>query len=71
MRTIALGLLAVTVAALAVAEAAMQPTPADRVMLYTTFAGMLLATSVLAFGALRFTRQARSLVSTIRLVALA
>lgn len=71
MRTIALGLLAVTVAALAVAEAAMQPTPADRVMLYTTFAGMLLATVVLAYGALRFTRRARSLVSTIRLVALA
>lgn len=63
--------LGVTVMALAVAEAAMDMTPGDRRLLYGLFAAMTVVTAVLAIASMRWVSRLSSLVTSLRLVAVA
>ncbi len=62
---------AVAVAALLVAELAMDMSPADRVLLYVVFGAMAAVTAVLALAAFKWAPRLRSLLTSLRLVALA
>jgi two-component system, OmpR family, sensor histidine kinase BaeS len=62
---------AVAIMAVAVAEAAMDMTPADRRLLYGLFAAMTVVTAALAAASLRWAPRLSSLVTSLRLVAVA
>ncbi|HUH08314.1 MAG TPA: HAMP domain-containing sensor histidine kinase [Egibacteraceae bacterium] len=66
------GLLAVLLAAgLLITEAAMQPTPRDRMVLYGLFAGMTVATALAGWWLTGLTGRLRSLSSTVLVVSMA
>lgn len=71
MRTLVWSVLAVVAAGVAFAELTMDLTSSDRVVLYALFGAMALVTSLVAIAALRWAPRMRSLLTSLRIVALA
>ncbi|MGH8911297.1 MAG: sensor histidine kinase [Acidimicrobiia bacterium] len=71
VRTLAWATVVVVVAALLVAELAMDMTPGDRLLLYAVFGAMALVTALAAVAALRWAPRLRSLLTSLRIVAFA
>lgn len=71
MRGLAGAVVAVAVAALLVAELAMDMTPGDRVLLYAVFGAMALLTAGVAVAALKWAPRLGSLLTSLRIVAFA
>ena len=70
MKTLAWALVVVVLAGVAVAEYAMDLTPADRVTLYVVFGAMAAVTAVVAMAAFRWAPRLSSLLTSLRIVAL-
>lgn len=70
MSRMILTLVLVVVAAMAVSEAAMQPSPGDRLLLGLIFAGSAVLTVVLYRGGRRFAARSPSLGASVRMVAI-
>lgn len=71
MRTLVWSVLAVVGAGIVIAEVAMDLTSSDRMVLYAVFGAMALVTSLVAIAALRWAPRLRSLLTSLRIVALA
>ncbi|MGA7269999.1 MAG: HAMP domain-containing sensor histidine kinase [Acidimicrobiia bacterium] len=71
MRTLIWSVLAVVAAGVVIAELAMDLTWSDRVVLYAVFGAMAVVTSLVAVVALRWAPRMRSVLTSLRIVALA
>lgn len=71
LRLLAWAIGVVALAALVVAELAMDMTPQDRTILYGVFGGMAVVTILVALAAFRWAHRLRSLLTSIRIVAFA
>lgn len=71
MRALAWSVLVVVAAGIVIAEYAMDLTPMDRTTLYAVFGAMAVLTAVTSVAALRWAPRLRSLLTSLRIVALA